>query len=61
MDLTIVMTYWMCVDLLVAISHREDPQCQMTDAQVMTTAMVAALYFGGNYELARHFLKSEGY
>jgi len=61
MALTIVTTYCLCVDLLVAICHREDPQCQMTDAQIMTTAIVAALYFGGNYESARHFLKEHGY
>ena len=61
MDMTIVATYCLSVDLLAAIGHREDPQCQMTDAQVMTTALTAALYFGGNYESARHFLKENGY
>ena len=32
----------------------------MTDAEVMTTAITAALYFGGNHESARHLLKDTG-
>ena len=32
----------------------------MTDAEVMTTAMMAALRFRGNFELARHFLHNSG-
>jgi len=42
MDETIVATYCLCVDLLDAIGHQEDRQCQMTDAQIMTTAITAA-------------------
>ena len=41
--------------------HYEDAQCQMTDSEIITTAIVAALRFRGNYELARHFLQEEGY
>jgi hypothetical protein len=33
----------------------------MTDSEGMTTAIVAALRFRGNYELARSFLQKEGY
>ena len=33
----------------------------MTDAEVMTTAILAALRYGGNFELARHALQEEGY
>ena len=61
MDLTIVATYTLCDDLLIAFGRREDAQTQMSDAEVMTTAIVAALYFGGNHESARHFLKEHGY
>jgi hypothetical protein len=38
MDEQIIATYCLCDDLLKAIHHREDPQCQMNDAEVMTTA-----------------------
>ena len=33
----------------------------MTAAEVMTTAILAALRFGGNFEHARNMLKTEGY
>lgn len=61
MDDTIVTIYCLCDDLLQALGHREDPQCRMSDAEVMTTALVAALFFGGNDEHARHLLGSPRY
>jgi len=50
-----------CDDILKAFHHREDVQCHMSDAEVMTTALIAALYFGGNYSHARKMLHSQGY
>jgi hypothetical protein len=47
--------------MLKLMDHREDPQSQMTDAEVLTTAIVAALFFGGNFETARHTLQDQGY
>ena len=44
MELTIVAVYTICDDLLMALGHHTDPQAQMTDAEVMTTAIIAALY-----------------
>lgn len=41
--------------------HLDDRQCQMTDAEVMTTALVATLYIGGNFEVARALLKQQPY
>jgi hypothetical protein len=61
MDETIIATYCLCDDLLKAIRHQEAPQCQMTDAEVMTTALTAALFFRGNHENARVMLKQHGY
>jgi hypothetical protein len=61
MDTQIVAVYCLCDDLLKALYHQEDPQCQMSDAEVMTTAIVAALFFGGNHETARKFLQGAGY
>ena len=48
MDDRILAVYCLCDDLLIAFRHQQDPQTQMSDAQVMTTAIVAALDFGGN-------------
>ncbi len=61
MDGKIVAIYTIVSDFLLAIHHYEDPQCQMSDAEVMTTAIVAALYFGGNYESARSLLADQRY
>jgi hypothetical protein len=61
MDETIIATYCLCDDLLQAMHHQEAPQCQMNDAEVMTTALTAALFFRGNHESARAMLKKHGY
>lgn len=61
MDDKIVATFCLCDDLLKAIHHQEDRQCQMNDAEIMTTALIAALYFRGNHESARAMLKEYGY
>ncbi len=45
MDTQIVAVFCLCDDMLKALHHYEDPQCQMTDAEVMTTAIVAALHY----------------
>ena len=61
MDTQIVAIFCLCDDMLKSFHHYEDPQCQMSDAEVMTTALVASLYFGGNYTHARHMLHQQGY
>ena len=61
MDNQIVAVFCLCADMLKALHHYEDIQCRMSDAEVMTTAIVAALYYRGNFELARHFLQEGGY
>ena len=61
MDTHIVAVFCLCDDMLKAFHHREDRQCQMSDAEVMTAALVATLYFGGNYSRACRFLSSQGY
>lgn len=52
-----VALYCITDDLLKAVGHREDSRCELTDAEVITTALVAALYFGGNIERARSFMR----
>src|SRR5436305_2373362 len=61
MDDSVLAIYCLCDDLLKALLHQEDAQHQMSDAEVMTTAIVAALYFGGNFERARDLLASPHY
>lgn len=61
MDTQIVVVFCLCDDMLEALQHQEDWQCQMTDAEVMTTAIVAMLYFKGNFRLASQYLYEHGY
>jgi hypothetical protein len=61
MDEKIIATYCLCDDLLQAMHHREAPQWKMSDAEVMTTALTAAVFFHGNLESARMMLKQHGY
>jgi hypothetical protein len=60
MDERIIAIYCLCADLLKGLHHFEDPQAQMSDAEVMTTALTAAVFFRGNFESARIYLKDNG-
>jgi len=61
MDTQIVAVFCLVDDILKAMRHHEDEQCEMSDAEVMTTAIIAALFCGGNYAQARRMLASQGY
>lgn len=56
----IIAIYAITDDLLKAIGHREDCRVQMSDAEVITTALVAARFFGGNHRLCQQYLKEHG-
>src|SRR5512147_1923970 len=60
-DGQLVAIYCLCDDLLKALHHREDRQRRMSDAEVMTTASVAALHFAGNLEWALAWLTMTHY
>jgi len=61
MDDKVIATFCLCDDLLKAMHHQENHQCQMNDAEILTTAFTAALFFRGNHESARAMLKQHGY
>lgn len=61
MDKQIVLVYCLCDDVLKALNHYEDGQRSMSDAEVMTTAIIACVHFGGNIEKARALLSQYGY
>ncbi|MCA1850116.1 MAG: IS982 family transposase [Acidobacteria bacterium] len=52
--------YCIVDDLLKAIGHLEDTRRTMSDSEVLTTALVAAQFFGSNLESARCFLQETG-
>ena len=56
MDTQIVLIFCLCDDLLKGLHHVEDRQSQLSDAEVMTAAIVAMLYFRGNFRMACQFL-----
>jgi len=61
MDSQILIIYCLVEDILKAQHHYENPQCLMTDTEVCVTAIVAMIYFGGNFEHARKLLCSPYY
>lgn len=61
MDEQILAIYCLCDDLLRHMGYVEDTQAQMSNAEVVTTGLVAALYFGGSFERARALLQAPRY
>jgi hypothetical protein len=57
---TVVAIYCIVDDLLKANHHQEDIRCQMGDAEVITTVLVASRFFGGNQLQAATYLKETG-
>lgn len=53
----IVVIYAIIDDLLKAIANREDLRRNMSDAEIITSSLVASLFFGGNQLLACNYLK----
>ena len=61
MEDTITITYYLCDEFLKAIGHHDDQQVRLSTAEVMSVALVAATFFGGNVEASRSFLDEYGY
>jgi hypothetical protein len=56
MDDTILAVYGLRADLWQALGHAEDPHQQLSDAEVITTGLVALWCFRGKVEAARALL-----
>lgn len=61
MEIEIIIIYSLSDDYFKEINHQEDSQRRMSDAEIMTTAIVAARYFGGNFAVAKRFLGGPTY
>ena len=57
----VIGIYCIVDDTLKGLGHSEDPQTVMKDSEVLTTALVAALFFGGNHQTSRYFLMENNY
>ena len=47
-------------DLLKSLGHKQDVRAEVTDSEVITIALIAMLYFGGNFEKSRVVLSELG-
>ena len=61
MDEKILAVYCLSADILQALGHAEDSHQKMSDAEVITTGLVAMLFFRGNFEAARALLSTPRY
>ena len=61
MDDKILAVYGLSADVLNALGHAEDPQQQLSDAEVITTGVGAMGFFRGNCEAARVLLSAPHY
>lgn len=53
----IIGIYCIIDDILKGIGHKEDERRKVSDSEIITTALVSALYFGGHLDNARSFMK----
>jgi hypothetical protein len=60
-DNKIIALYCLVDDLLKSMHHYEDHNVKMSDSEVITTAFVSMLYFGGHLDNGRHFMKLNAY
>jgi DDE family transposase len=57
----IIALYCIVDDMLTALGHNEDSRVSVKDSEIITTAFVSVLYFGGHMDNARIFMKMKGY
>ncbi len=56
-----IITYVVCDEVLKALQLKDDPQSQMSNAEVMTFCILAARLHSGNHNLTRWSCKNAGY
>lgn len=61
MDTAIITTYCLLGVWLQARRHQESSQWEVSDAEIMTTTIVAARFFSGNFENASDLVKKQEY
>jgi hypothetical protein len=54
----VISIYCLIDDLLKEMNHKEHQNRKITDSQVITTAIISALYFRGNQTMALLYLRS---
>lgn len=60
-DTKIIALYCIVDDMLKGLHHPEDTRVKMADSEVIATAFVSVLYFGGNLDNGCRFMQLKGY
>ena len=58
MDIEITGYYCVCADFLKSVNYLDDPQCQVSTAEIMTAALTAAAFFPAVMKLPASFSKN---
>ena len=48
-----VVIYCLCDETLKALNFKDDLQCKMTTAEIVTFSLMSAIIFGGDYRKSR--------
>ena len=56
----IIAIYCFVDDLLKGTGRQENAGRKVSDSEIITSAIVSALYFGGHLDNGRHFMKMTG-
>ena len=54
----VISIFCLVDDILKGIGHKEDIRRKVSDSEVLTTALVSAMYFSGNHHHAIQFMKA---
>jgi hypothetical protein len=60
MKVKTIAIYVFIDDLLINLAHKEPDNRNMSDAEIITTVLVAGIYFSGHHEKAMSYMKSTG-
>jgi len=61
MDLQVIFIYCLCHEILKSLNIKDDLQCRMNSAEVMTFVIISALYYQCNYRKTRLVMISHRY
>lgn len=60
MEMYATIVYVIADEVLRILKVIDDPQSKMSNAEVITFAIVTAKFFSGNYKTARYMCKKQG-
>lgn len=61
MELKIIAIYCWCELILNQLNIKEDSRTEMNNAEILTTAIVAVMFFSGNFQITCKFLQEHRY